>query len=243
MFLDLPIELQHLIYDKLHVIDRFNLNIALSKHNIKKTSKTTFEKDKKLALCVKAFKYKSKYDPSKSDSIIRFIKSNIDEPTIKKIIQDENINITKTLLLQDMVKINDLSELDKITEINPETYHIIVENMKKYANPDTFKILYNHTKFTYFKTYFQDKYNIQNLFFSCVNYDNEKLLEYVKDRPEFSIGISYITSTSICTIFQYNLKCLQMLLKHFKLPEESISKIEQNAINNLDLDIYKFICK
>lgn len=242
MFLDLPIELQHYIYDKLHITDRFNLNRALVRHKITKTSKTSKEKDRKLALCFKAFQNKKKYNPISSSYILDFIKSNSDDPTIQSINDEENIKtyISPIVKIGNMIKENNII-LEELDNVNGDDLHIkiqITTYVRFHANPTTFDIIRN--KFP--NIYINDKV-IKDLFIGCIYYTNEKLLNYIKDIEEYRVGVDYLADPDICSIFTTELVKLEMFLKYIPLSQEAIDLIKDNAVTQLNFSIFELLNK
>lgn len=237
MFINLPIELQHFIYDKLHVNDRKNLNIALVKNKITKS----LENDKKLAVINYVFKHKDKYNPTKSDKIINFIKSNIEEPTIKEIIKDNDIilDIPDISKLEIMIKNNDLSEIDKLTDIDLiDLYNKskIKHSLATYANPNTFNTIIN-------KYVLIDKFFIHDMFFNSLNYKNFELFKYLIQNKDYDDGITYIQLPGICSILAKNLECLEVICENILLPEDTITKITMDAIENMNFKTLEILKK
>lgn len=239
MFLNLPIELQHFVYDKLHIKDRKNLNIALVRNKIMKS----IDKDKKLAVICYAFKHKDKYNPIKSDNIMNFIKLNHDEPTIKQIIEDYNLTLEMTNVskLENMIQNNDVSDIDKLEDIDLLdicTKSKIKNCIARYAKPDTFDAVFN--KYILISL---DIHLLSDIFLDSLNYKNFELFKHLAKTQEYKDCIEYITTPYICNIFTSRIECLEVILQNITLPENTISYLKAKAIDRLNLKTLELLKK
>jgi hypothetical protein len=234
MFLDFPIELQYIIYDKLFILDRINLNIALVKNAL------TRDNDKKLYIILHAFKETETYKPTQSTKIMKFIEQNYDDPTIQFIIQNYNIkvDIPDFNKLINMIIANNIKDLDKIQNIDLNHMPIISDLkhvLGMHATPDTFDII--STKYPIIL----GVHHVYGMIFNCINFKNEILLEYLVNKsPE---SVIYIQNPEICDIFALNIDMLELLTKYIKLPKESIDSIKKQSVKYLKFDILDFIRK
>ena len=92
MFLDIPIDLQHDIFDRLEIQDRVKLNIALGpKHQIISTHKTSAKLNKQLKYLIYYIKRRDIKEYSDlSTDWQRFIGRHANEPTIKMLGMQRN---------------------------------------------------------------------------------------------------------------------------------------------------------
>lgn len=100
MFLDIPIELQHGIYDRLDVKSRVKLNIAMSKHlQIHITNVNNPNKDRKLRWLLAAVKHRKYISLSEiGPNWQEFIIAHYDDPTIMDIMGDSDDFRNKAIL-------------------------------------------------------------------------------------------------------------------------------------------------
>lgn len=93
--LNLPTELLERVFDILEVVDRIKLNVALGDAAVLKTSRTTTDRDTKLAVVHMFFKRQARTVGVSAVScedisslMSQFIATNLDDPTIQNVVRD-----------------------------------------------------------------------------------------------------------------------------------------------------------
>jgi hypothetical protein len=88
---ELPVEILHEIYDRLHVHDRFRLNAALPRNaRVTKTTRTDEAIDTKMAMCVIALK---QHRRPLGDGLSSFLALHWQDPTVIELVKVHGIGL------------------------------------------------------------------------------------------------------------------------------------------------------
>lgn len=227
MFLDLPIELQHKIYDELEIEERMKLNSVLtSERRIKQTTKTNEKLDKELAMVAYLFKKKKVKPNTMSHKLQTFITSNKDDPTVQRLLR-EDPELTTTTSATGVIFMNDFFRglVHKLIEDNyteSDTFAITDDIAKQSAHfpnkaafvswcwdatlPKFTKMLNNMHLYKVFKvTVLKSTQYSEYFMFNLINYQNTYLIRYIlRDAytafPEDQeLWMSLVTCVKSCT--------------------------------------------
>lgn len=243
MFLELPSEVQHIVYDKLIIDDRIALNKALPiKNRIVKTTKTCKQKDKKLHILKHVFK---KHKVSSSDISLKlydFLCENRDDPSIQCML-DENTdlkmkNITNEVsnlssILSKVDKKEDVCEvIQKATDLKFKDYKTILEHAVKHCSPEYWDTLIGLEKI---KEVIPKLSIDVGLIFNMINYVNKDLLKHVvsiqHEHPFLQYSLEKMRLQPYISIF-VEPTAIQMLLEDVGIPlniQEDMVKV--HALN------------
>lgn len=95
MFLDLPVDCQAIVFEKLEVHDRLRLNTALAKSKINATINTTAKDDKTLLAICKILRKPTAKRPI-ARKIIAFMQVHVEDPTVTRLCHDHDIVLPST---------------------------------------------------------------------------------------------------------------------------------------------------
>lgn len=187
MFLELPTEIQHTIYDKLVIDDRIALNKALpKKKRIVQTINTCKQKDKRLYIIKQVFKKHKVSAEDISGKLYDFLCENRDDPSIQCIL-DENTELklksinnnvnSLSFILWKVGKQKDVCvEVEKATELTPKDFKKILEIAAKHCSPTYWDNLIGLEKMKQALATMQVD---SGLIFNMINYENMELLKHV----------------------------------------------------------------
>jgi hypothetical protein len=231
MFLQLPKEIQEVIYDKLHVRDRVMLNVALPKEaRIKRTIRTDKLRDKQIGM---TWHYIMKRKPARLSASMRmFLETHKQDPTVQELIMQNKSAAPTAIsahdaafdLLDDDLNKNSiqfdqlhryptawsLTYMQKCHLCNHIAYRITVPTMQAMiANEQTLQLLRGIIR------------GVENLFFNLINVRNEPVLEYIL-RHQIELEITdaqkrYVTRAETIAILCQP-KQLAITFKHFDVP-------------------------
>jgi len=187
MFLDLPQELQHEVYDRLDIKHRTKLNVALPRaHRITHTLRTNPTKDAKLKYLTQLTKVrKYKQIDDLSETCIEFIRQNQTDPTV--------VSFCKTLdyTLQQPPNAPYLPDDIRNNAVSPTHTYAIPSNLTtpafsslvaQHATPTTFDNLLQNPSITILTAAILNTQGtvtrLNDFFFNMVNRHNAKLLSY-----------------------------------------------------------------
>ena len=180
MFLELPTEIQHTIYDKLVIDDRMSLNKALpKKKRIVQTINTCKQKDKRLYIIKQVFKKHKVSTNDISGKLYDFLCENRDDPSIQCIL-DENTELklksinnnvnSLSFILWKVGKQEDVCvEVEKATELTPKDIKTILEIAAKHCSPTYWDTLIGLEKIKEATATMQVD---SGLIFNMINYEN-----------------------------------------------------------------------
>lgn len=252
-FLDLPVPLQHEIYDRLDIQHRTKLNISLPKVNrISQTLRTNPAKDKKLkyiAQLAKVKKYKSISDFS--DACGRFIKENWHDPTIQELCGT----------LSHVIPIDYRSITEDITKNTVSaTYAYCVDDVdtsdatsliSRCATSETFQnVMQNPTLVGMITPLFANvseelKIRVHGFFFNLVCYSNASLLKHILSTRNAHItdewcncGLDYLENRA--TIFGSPF-AIRTLCEIVRVSDATKKAMLVCAIERLDMDVADYL--
>ncbi len=254
MFLDLPVDVQHEVYNRLDIKHRTRLNIALPKpHKISRTTRTNPTKDAKLkylSQLMKVKRYKSANDVP--ESCMRFITENPDDPTVKEICASLKYTPSRqSALLQD-IRNNTVSISTPYLLSPSHAYGDVLTEIARHATPTTFdNILLNPSTSSILTRCFLElndaisyPNHVGNFFFTLVNYHNTSLLSHVLLSASLlqplqrhaqqwrQKAIAYLES--LAHIF-CSLKSIKILCEIVRVSDKSKEKMLTTAIENMDI--------
>lgn len=253
MFLDLPLEIQHSIYDCLDVKHRTKLNMALPHtHQITHTLNTNPMKNKQLRYLSYMVEKKRYTNTNQlSQRCMKFISENRDDPTIQKICKDLDIafdpDTSITALITDITK----------NQVPPTKAYVIPDDanlthiqhaIAKHATPNTFDILYAQNTSTIphvADQLLRKRRADRSFFFELVNLNNRELLEHImalheeQEQEEWvASGLAYLKD--IAHLF-FVLESVKTLCEVVQISEEKKKQILQMAIDQMDIDLADYM--
>ena len=183
-YLGLPKDCQRLIYKKCEIQERINLRIAMGKRRPIKTAH-----EETIAVIRIAMKKRKRKDMT--TSMLDFFQSNLDDPTIKTIMNDnKRIDLIKNIC--DCIESNTLTkEMIVNTVFENEELNLVHNKLTQHANPTTFALVYTSNES--FKTYFKERHTIPIMRATCifdsVNQANFALAKHLlKDYKSYGIS-------------------------------------------------------
>lgn len=250
---DIPDDLRELIYDKLHVLDRYNFNLALGKkYNIPCTSSTDKHKDRKLAMATLMFKKKMVDKNKLPFRLLRFLSENRDEPTVKSILSENQLVLEDAqpssgtylkgilekmshgkILLEDLQAIPDEYFDDTIFS----SFWDIFDCIARKNSIKLLELVLSEARFgLILKT---TKRPAERLMFGLINYGSTKLLSYILEKrfPFVETGVDYVRQPTTAKILGYTPEKVDMLLEYIGLDMDAKHAIYKQAIDNFDIDL------
>jgi len=232
-FLDLPYELQEIIYNKLNILDKCAFDTVAKFKYIRRDS---METKKKLGVLYKLITSKELTELTflQLRTLSTYNRLFPDDPTIREIAMTFPVVCEKLPeILYDKIKDGTVTEeyLQNITRadiyIIDNLYCLISGN-----TVDMFKLLYKNE---YIKEYIDDWKNGFYFFtmFNC----NEDLFLYLKTNRIFGEEFDYNYKKTDISLIN-NTRKRQFLIKHFTYTPEEIKDIKKHCLDNLHIDAY-----
>lgn len=245
MFLDLPIDLQENIFQRLDAKDRVKMKLALPKKN------KIYKADREIKLAItSSFIKKNRSRLLQKQStlkpcIIEFLKSNINDITVKQYCDE--FGITKDI----DPKEDDLANAIQNNNVCIEKEYVISKdyfyNIYK-SKPDTFTKLYiNKSTQKYFIEFLHNDY--QMFVFNLFNYENKELLQFVLNgdyefksdlKPYLDRAIEMI-GTKMIGIFIKRKSTLQLIMSHLSISKETIVQLMEKAEEDFHVESWVFL--
>lgn len=244
MFLDLPTEIQGLVYDKLMIEDRIALNKAVPLK--KRRYKTCKQKDAKLHVLLHVFKKHRVAAKDISGKLYGFLCENADDPTIKHIFQDnpefnpkndpKSINRISLILAKMQKNEHVHKEIEDALELTAVDIKTMLEHAAKHCLPEYWKALCGIKKIK------EEMRTLKGNFvviFNMINYHNIELLKHVvsiqDDYPFLQRSLEEMRLPHYASIFSYT-KDIEILLEHVHLSWVAIEDMVRHHALNGDFD-------
>ena len=251
MMIDLPVELQQLIYNKLPVWDRVRMKMVLPKPQSKEQSKQQLQwknPDTERKLGILAGAIQKKRIVKLSDPMKKFIVASVDkeDPTLTEMAQ--HIPEVAHLLhrpqaartIEDFIKDNDIEALKDVpaSAFKEVMYH---NPMIMYTVPPaTFQGLMTLQGFReWFSTEFP-----RIFYFNIYNYGNTALIDYLHQEGQSSHGLDmhaarqylrgYILQYSSCLMTRRDIR--RVLLKELDFDRKDLEHLWEVRMNEMDID-------
>ena len=232
-FLDLPYELQEIIYNKLNILDKCVFD-RVAKFNYSK--RDTKETKKILGILYKVIISKELTELSfhQLRTLSVYNKLYPNDPTIVEIgLTFPEVCVKPPEILYDKIKDGTVTE-DYLQNITREDIYVI-DNLYCLISGNTvdmFKLLYKNE---YIKEYID---YLKNAFYYFTMFNcNEDLFLYLKTNQIFGEEMDYdYKKTEICLI--NNTRKRAILIKHFTYTPEEIKSIKKQCLDNLYIDAY-----
>ena len=247
MFLDLPIDLQENIFQRLDAKDRVKMKLALPKKN------KIYKADREIKLAItSSFIKKNRSRLLQKQStlkpcIIEFLKSNIDDITVKQYCDE--FGITKDIDPKENDLVNAIRnntvciENKYVTDINSFYFNL------HESKPDTFTRLYiNKSTQKYLIEYLYT--DIFMFLFKLFNHQNRELLQFVLNgdyefksdlQPYLDMAIEKTKRFEVISIFTNSKSTLQLIMSHFSISKETIETLIKKAEEEFNVDSWVFL--
>lgn len=248
MFLSLPIDLQHRIYDLLHLCDRIKLNVAVGKAAIKKTIINNPQKDHSLKYLIELLNRKH---ITKVDDISflwrQFILANRLDPTVMSLCTSmPYIDSSNPRLMDDII--NNNVELTAVYDI-PKNIDLLRLRfiIAKYANAETFENLLirnDSTREILMKPLLNGLHPnfVLGMFYDLAYFNNRNLLNYLIVRyPSLTFvykGREYLEELCLSTP---NINFVSTVVEACSVSIEKQMNIYTNALNEMWFDVADYL--
>ena len=246
MFLDLPTELQHDIYDQLQADDRMRLNQALPKNaRILKTTRTNAEKDRRLAVLAYSFR-RGLVNPGLIPiAIVDFMKSDMEDPTVREIctrldIKIDDVDMVKARVLGH-VQAGALTKAHCLDLIAPHVHrHGFVDDVLNEVAACGSPAMYDTVMGVIGEHLCGEATVCAHFVFAVVNYNNERLLYHVCDVQRGTVFIersmAYMRHPDIARIFACTPVKVDLMLRYCGLDGAAIEAILGAAVAGFHAD-------
>ncbi len=248
MILELPTEVQELVYDKLMIQDRISLNKALpSKKRFYKTSQTCKQKDIKLHVLMHVFKKNKVSAKDISGKLYRFLCENDHDPTIQHIFRENpelnpkngsnNVNYLSVILRKVDNQEDVHKEIEEAPELTSENILSIMERAAKQCSPEYWDALIGLKKI-------KEQTNTMKvnfvLIFNMINFGNIELIKHVvsvqNDYPFLQKSLEEMRLPSFASIFRCT-RDIETLLEHVQLSGVVVERMVKHHALNGDFDV------
>lgn len=242
MFLQLPSDIQYMVFDKLNAEDRVKLNIALPKRcKIRKTSHIDESTNRKLGIMAKFLK---KRKPAQmTDKLRKFLRSHHDDSTIKELMfHEESMEYSLEECLEDALKRCDIEAIkrlpkDALNEKQAELSRVILDMLVSYGTVEFFEELYACDNIEGVVKYM---ISVRCLVFSAVNHLREDFIKHLKGDDRFSDDWELMRTLARVSIFN-TANCVKILITYFDLSEDVKEGMIDNFVKDVNVDCLEMI--
>lgn len=242
--------MRHLVRDRLHVVDRFNLDRALPTHERVERSEAEKKKDKQLAILWRLFQMGWLVAPL-PHKVLRVLQDSPADPTAVTIVAALGVTLrTSVSVARAWDEFMTRCKNGTVQTADVARLPDDVVDDREFAK-ELEGIMNMHMTVSLYDTVVLDPLikrtlalrapdAIKNCVFNAVNRFNVPLLDHFRARehedPIVRAGMEHVRSKSIATIFvRYNDRTdvVEYLLKHFNLPEVTKSAMLTEVIEHM----------
>jgi hypothetical protein len=232
-FLDLPYELQEIIYNKLNILDKCAFDTVAKFKYIKRDS---METKKKIGVLYKLITSKELTELTflHLRTLTTYNQLFPDDPTIIEIaITFPEVCKKTPETLYDKIKAGTVTE-DYLKNITQADIYVVDDLYLLISGKtvDMFKLLYKNEHIKEYIDYWK-----QGFYNFTVFYCNDDLFTYLRTNRIFEDQINY-NNKKTDIFFINNTKRRQFLIKHYTYTPEEIKDIKKHLIDNLYIDAY-----
>jgi hypothetical protein len=231
-FMELPHDVQKIVYNKLNVRDRINLKAVLPKKHTHVVCSKDTKMENKLGVVATAIK---KHKIKKLSIEVKYFLSTIpkDDPTISeifKVFPDSHVNI---VIDQTMIKTNIINGNVTFDEVQSffEYIDVINDDIVCKSHPISFDMMMGITRFKDFVMH-----NKLQVCFGLINYMNVSLLAHIKSHPNYNIILSTSLPEYYWDIMLDNKDKLALMMDYFHRTDGEFETLWIKCIDKMCLD-------
>ena len=245
MFLELPKEIRHRIYDMLEADDRVRLNMALpTGYKIGTTINTNANKTRKIGLV--AYMLKRTRPDKLSPAVAKLVLDNLADPTAARIADEYKL----TQMGRNIIYLLSDIRSGKVKQENVARYPLakdmaysmdifdFVDALSEYGNGCLFEDLYD---LGYIVDPIMIDYSmLTRMFINIVNLGNTEFLKYLVSRRGELVGVEdgckYLTCEIVLDMFKDNLWIIEMLDEVVGIPDPEKKYLLKSYIEELNFE-------
>ena len=240
MLLDLPRALLEDVYDMLHVHDRIRLNAALPRNGrVERTTRTSRQKDDKLALVCLAMKRKPA-TVRPAAATLRFLSENRNEPTVRALVDEHGVALPvldESGLLDRVRSKCQLPMLASDVSSDPSVHEEIARLLVEHGTPQQLEALavpLGHAIIDIGST----------ILFVALNYRNEAMVKHLVERGAELYGIDVAAALEVVTegsgsFLLRTPRCRESMLRLLPLSAAHREIVLESALDDLDVEAWR----
>jgi len=237
-FMDLPLEMRTLVYERLHVMDRARFNLAVPPR-FRDTG--TAVRDRRLRLLWHLFQRRALAPARLPVEVVRFMFQHRADPTVAGLVRDHGVVLTDVHPFVfgdgDAITADDVARLPDEVVQSAAFGARLVGLIRERMTPALYETLTGDPRV---RRVFLTNDMHSNLVFSAINQRNYALLEYFAAREgEDEVlrrSFAFMRRPAIACIFAHTTEQTAAMLRFCRLPEVAKSRVLDEAVKRFNND-------